>query len=332
MEQIIPNANITVVVQGPVQSLSDRAQEKGDTQHCLNSIRKYLPSAHIILSTWHNQNLTGLDFDELVLCSDPGSNVRGYNVNGKVMRHNNNRQIVSTTTGLKSVKTKYAVKLRSDNYLISNKFVAMQTSFPKRGQYYRFLKERVVVCNLFSRQYTKGQRVAFHLSDFFYFGLTEDLLTLWDLELLPDFEPSEASKFTPSFPKFLIDCTQTFWLKALQKFEPSISLNDLLDNTSEKLRQSDQCYANNLVIASNTEIGLGICNKFKGAARASRIRGQCSFIQFKEWQQWYKLYCDPEFNLDFPLSERIKLQFLRTLYVYPVALETAVRLFRRRQQ
>ena len=71
--------DITVVVQGPVQTFSDREQESGITRKCLDSVRYFLPGAKIILSTWHNQDLTDLDYDQLVLCDDPGTNVRAYN-------------------------------------------------------------------------------------------------------------------------------------------------------------------------------------------------------------------------------------------------------------
>jgi hypothetical protein len=322
--------DITVVVQGPVQSLSDRGQEEGITKKCLNSVRKYLPGAKIILSTWHDQDLSGLNYDQLILCDDPGRNIRQYRKSGSPQYYNNNRQIVSTLEGLKHVTTKYAIKLRSDNHLTSDHFVSLQRQFPMRGKEYQFLKERVVVTNAFTRKYAKGHKVAFHLSDFFYFGLTEDLLTLWDLPLIRDFEPQKNLDFSPCYPNYLIDCTQLFWLLALQKFSPSITLDHLLDNSKKKIKQSEYCYANNLIIASPRELGLALGEKFSnGKARISREKGKCSHLQFTEWQALYNKYCDSSFKVEVPIRFKLSLFLNRIRYVYPSYLETKFRLLKR---
>ncbi len=102
---MINNADISVVVQGPVQARDDRPMDEGITYRSLQSIRQYLPGAHIILSTWPDQNLQGLDYDELVICEDPGPNIYRYLADGTPGKLNNNRQIVSSREGLKRVKT-----------------------------------------------------------------------------------------------------------------------------------------------------------------------------------------------------------------------------------
>lgn len=56
-------SDISVVVQGPVQSFQDREQEPGITQKCLESVRQHLPGSTLILSTWPGQELAGLDYD-----------------------------------------------------------------------------------------------------------------------------------------------------------------------------------------------------------------------------------------------------------------------------
>ncbi|HIF9189281.1 TPA: WavE lipopolysaccharide synthesis family protein [Photobacterium damselae] len=326
MNQPINFQDITVVVQGPVQSLSHRKQDEGITHRCLQSVREYLPGAHVILSTWKNQNLSGLDFDELVECDDPGSNIREYNQDGTPHIYNNNRQIASTLEGLKRVKTPYAVKLRSDNFLTSNAFVDMQQKYQKRCSEYQFFQERVVVPNIFTRKYAKGHRVAFHVSDFFYFGRTEDLLMLWDLTFETDFHPTEQQKYNPGYPDYVIDCTQMFFLRALQKCEPLIQLDSLLDTKNNKVKQSEICLANNLVIASHEEVGLGLCSKFLGKARVSRAKGRCAHYQYWEWQQLYKKYCDHSYQLEYPYSKRLQLWLDRCRYVYPTYLETKLKL------
>ncbi|WP_233219088.1 WavE lipopolysaccharide synthesis family protein [Photobacterium sp. GB-27] len=325
----IPFEEITVVVQGPVQTFADRQQEDGITQRCLRSVRQMLPGAHIILSTWKDQDLAGLDYDQLVISEDPGPNTRYYKKNGTPQHYNNNRQIVSTLAGLKQVQTKYVVKLRSDNYLESNDFINIQQQYKSRCDAFKFLKERVVVPNIFTRKYAKGHRVAFHVSDFFYFGLTEDVLALWQFELIPEFTLTKPGMLNDGYPDYPVDCTQLLFLNALKQFDPTIHLNGLLDNNKHTIYQSELCMANNLVVASAEDIGLGLCKKFKEKVRVSKPKGKCAHYQYREWQELYKKYCDARFDVNYPLKEKLGLFFERCLYVFPVYFETKINLCRR---
>ncbi|CAK1950886.1 LPS biosynthesis protein WavE [Vibrio crassostreae] len=323
--------DITVVVQGPVQNFNDRPQEPNITIKCLNSVREHLPGAQIILSTWPEQDLTGLDFDELVISPDPGSNSRNYTLKGEPQKYNNNRQIVSSVEGLKRVKTKYALKLRSDNYLTSNHFVELQQKYLKRSDADAFLEERVVVCDIFSRKYAKGYPVAYHISDFFYFGLTKDVLSLWDFPLFKDFEPSGSQQISPGYPNFIIDCTQALFLAALKQFDSSIQLEHLLDRSHRAIERSNQIIANNLVVAPASEFGLGLCLKFLGKARVSRTSGKVAHIQFFEWELLYKRYCDRDYKITGYYRKKIGIFLLRCIHVFPSRFETLGKLHERKK-
>lgn len=322
--------DISVVVQGPVQALKDRKQDDGITQTCLKSVRRHLPGATIILSTWHGQDLNGLDYDELVLCDDPGQNIRQYNSKGEPHYFNNNRQIVSTTEGLKKVKTKYAIKLRSDNYLTSNAFVDFQKYFKGYSDKYKFLNERVVVCDVFTRKIAKGLHVAFHISDFFYFGLTEDLLSLWDLPLEVDFVPTDRVPIDNCAPYHLVDCTQLFVLKFLDKVGFNINLRHLHDLSGDKLKISEEFIANNLIILNENELGLGLSSKFKGKAKVNSFKGKCAHYQYYEWQRLYKKYVNHNHVIDAKLSRKIRVALTRFILIYPRSIETIFNIYRKK--
>jgi len=322
--------HITVIVQGPVQTLKGREQEAGITQKCLASVRQHLPDAKIILSTWPNQHLSGLDFDELVISEDPGPNIRSFHRDGSPAYFNNNRQIVSTLAGLRLASTSYAIKLRSDNLLTGNQFVSIQNRYSHRCESQKIFRERVVVSNVFTRKYAKGFKVAFHLSDFFYYGLTNDLLAIWDLDLFNDVTPDQATHAYRLAHGFAIDCTQMFWLETLKKFGDDINLDGLLDNNPTKLKKSDIYYANNLVIASPEELGLSLGQKFSGPARIARQKGKCAQWQLYDWQKVYREYCDPLFEPDATLLQRLTLHIARLIYVYPTRIETLLKIIRRR--
>lgn len=316
---MIDNRDITVVVQGPVQALPDRDQDEGITQLCLRSVRELLPGARIILSTWDQQDLDGLDYDELVINTDPGPNVIGYWKNGEPRKENYNRQIVSTVGGLRRVQSKYAMKLRADNFLTGDQFKALQTRFRKRGADCRFSRERVVVNNTFTRLFSKGLHVAFHNCDFFYFGLSEDVLDMWDLPLFEDYEFDPARQGLVQHhgaPFHNVDVCQELWLRYLNKHlaEP-IELRHLHDFDAALSLISDQSFANNLVIGAPEDIGLGLPSKFGRGTRATRPSRLMAYVSHQDWQRLYQRHCDPQFAVEDTLKGNLRVAFWRYGYM-----------------
>lgn len=319
--------DITVVVQGPVQAYDERSIDEGITHKCLKSVRQYLPGAHIILSTWHEQDLSGLDYDELILNEDPGRNIRHYTKNNKPRVLNNNRQIVSSINGLKAVKTRYAIKLRTDNYLTSNNCIALLKQYDKRQQQDSVFEEKVVIVNTFSRKFAKGLPVAYHLSDFFYFGLTQDLIKLWDIPLLSDYDLQQQGVPNPYYPYFPIDCTQLFWHLGLKNFAYDTGLKHLHDLSDNKLLANDKFIASNLVIASPEELGLGLCEKFLGKARVNRVTGVASFYQQEDLRQLNNQFCQAQYPIN--RQEELKRKLQRWALIRPVGIETKLKLIKR---
>jgi len=116
-------SQISVVVQGPVSSL---------TRRCLLSIRKYLPKAEVILSTWENSNVEGLSFDKVVFSKDPGGVLLGE-YKGKKYYDNMNRQIVSTKEGLAQATRQFCIKFRTDMFFTSTGFLRYYNRYPKKS-------------------------------------------------------------------------------------------------------------------------------------------------------------------------------------------------------
>ncbi len=312
------NADITVVVQGPVQSLPERPQDEGITRRCLTSVRRFLPGARIILSTWENQDLDGLDFDELVINEDPGPNVIGYDRAGEPRRENTNRQIVSTVGGLRRVTTKYAMKLRADNYLTGTGFKSLQEAYPRRCDAWRLLRERVVVTNILSRRFYRGRRVVFFLSDFFDFGLTEDVLDIWDQPLLTEypFDPGLLGALQHhGAPAATIDVNQVLALGFVNKSRsPKIALRDIFDVDDDKPRQSDLFFANNFVVATAEEVGLGIPLKFT-TGRQAKFSSRATCLATAEWQGLYRTHCDPDYRPTADPRLLLTIRLMRALAV-----------------
>lgn len=163
---------ISVIVQGAIH--------KDLTPKCLNSIRKYLPEAEIILSTWDGSNVSGLDYDLLILNKDPGGTKHDYAIYNKTRSMNNfNRQLISTQNGIQKATRKYILKLRADLILKNANFLNYWDEFLIRNENYSLFTHRVIANVLYSREYScqsgYGYPLPFHPSDFWFFGTKEDI-------------------------------------------------------------------------------------------------------------------------------------------------------------
>lgn len=329
------NQDITVVVQGPVQSMPERLQDEGITRRCLTSVRRFLPGSRIVLSTWEDQNLAGLDYDELVINEDPGTNIIGYQRSGEPRYENTNRQIVSTMGGLRRVETRFAMKLRADNYLTGTGFKALQQQFDKRCDELRILKQRVVITNTLMRRYYRGRRVAFFLSDFFDFGLTDDVVNIWDLPLLDDypFDPGLAgAQQHRGAPAPTTDVDQVLAERFIDKHrEQPLDLVDVFDTSDDKLRQSDVFLANNFVVATPDEIGLGLPLKFT-EGRQAKFSSKATCLASPEWRRLYREYCDPTIDAGGDLALLVRIRLMRFAFLPLKWLEYQARSARDRRR
>ena len=163
---MIDSKEISVIVQGAV--------DKKITPKTLKSVRKYLPNAEIILSTWEGTDISGLDYDIVLLSKDPGAYI--FDWESKKL-NNINRQLVSIQYGLKSASKKYVLKLRSDCILSNANFLFYFDKFNQVNPDFKIFQHKILVCSICSREYahTNGLPLPFHVSDFWLFGLTEDI-------------------------------------------------------------------------------------------------------------------------------------------------------------
>ncbi|MGI2258560.1 WavE lipopolysaccharide synthesis family protein [Shewanella sp. GXUN23E] len=291
---------ISVVIQGPVQSYQGRPQEEGITHKCIASIRQFLPGATVILSTWEGQDCTGLEPDLLLLNQDPGGTIAAYGADGTPGKLNFNRQLVSSAAGLRAVKTPYAVKIRSDNYLTGNGFVAAQQAFPERNSQDVLFAERVVVNTSYFRKYADGKRLVMLPSDFFHFGRTEDLLKIWDIPLFPDLEydPAKAGQAqfygAPMTPPHAEQMYCNAWLGELDKRAPRLAYRH--HATAQMREYWDRFIASNFVVLEPAQIGLGLIQRFIPKKKRPNE------ISYLDWELLYKQYCDPQYP-----ASRLKL-------------------------
>ena len=257
----ISNSEISVVVQGPIVGSASGPKKTRHTARVLESIRKVLPGAHIILSTWEGSDLTGLDYDEAVLSADPGGLRYGLQRNPSLL-NNVNRQLVSTIAGLRAVRTRYAVKTRSDLLFTSADFLRSFDQYNDFDPEWQVVEKRVVSCNFYARNPRVHFPFLYHPGDFFNFGLTSDLLAIWDIKLQPK-SYSRWFLFVEKDPLSFDDGSdiryypeQYIWLKFLEKHGKQVSFDHASDFSERELERSERSLVNNLVFQTPEQCGV----------------------------------------------------------------------------
>lgn len=167
-----PSQDITVVVQGNIRD---------ETAAALLSVRRLLPRAHVVLSTYEDERLASVHglADEVVKSRDPGT-LPGFTLSREADPSNLNRQLVSTQAGLARVRMPYTLKLRSDCLLESDAFRRIFDNVHRVDPQ----GNRLLVSTFFTRHPRGLACYPFHVSDWFVFGRTERVRALWDVPLM----------------------------------------------------------------------------------------------------------------------------------------------------
>lgn len=248
-ERKIDFRDISVVVQGPISGLPTDKMEDRHTYLSLKSIRKSLPGAKIILSTWEDANVDDLDYDLLVRSEDPGTVVFGD------LSPNCFRQVVSSINGLKRCETKYVIKTRPDLLFKNAHFLDYFVEYNRLpfDEQYKILKQRVVTlttCNP-----NRRQKLPFTASDWFFFGLTEDVRNIFEIPLAKgDYSMTDTNGNTHRVDS-LFSAEQYIWFTFLSKYR-NIPFMYTTDISHDNIETAEKYFANNCVLISARRAGL----------------------------------------------------------------------------
>lgn len=286
--------DISIVVQGPINPTL--------TKKCLLQLRKVFPGAEIILSTWQNSYVSDLEYDKVIFNQDPGEDP-GFENNLHV---NLGRQIFSTINGIKQSQRKYILKSRPDLFFKDNKFLDYFNKFDQYENEFKVFKKRIIASSYMTRSSTNSIWL-FHPSDWCFFGLREDLLNLFDIEL-----PKEKNnKYLKSHSisnanNFLNNIYTQYWgeqyifVKCLLKNKKSIYFNDYTDITEKSKFLSEHFIINNFTILDYSKNFNFNFIKYK--INDNDITGNLNILNYFNFLKLYKKYCDKKYKI--PLKDR----------------------------
>ena len=255
---MISPGDVSVVVQGAVTT--------GYTIPCLESIRRHLPGAEVIVSTFAGGDaLPPALYDRLVISPDPGAVVCTQNHHPPRL-NNLNRQIVSTQAGLRHTTRPYVGKLRSDMVIDHPGFLSWWGRYPARGPRWRIFNERLLSSTVYARNPRRLHPYPFHPSDWFFFGRRDDLTALWEIPLAPEpaFSQWYATRPHPAPDRYSNTLSrlapeQYLWTTFLRLHAPpgeTLDLPHAWDNGPAVVEQSEQTLANNLVLLAPHQLGI----------------------------------------------------------------------------
>ncbi len=289
--------DMSFVVQGAIDHTISPITGKPMTMSCIESLRRFHPGCEVVLSTWPDQKIEGLDHDVLVLSEDPGAWNAFHPDADEVKLDNGNRQIVSTRNGLLRARRPYAAKIRTDMVFTGNSWMKAWGKYPKRMAEWQIFEERVITCSMFARDpecpYT---RQALHPSDWVYIGLKHDLLKLWDIPLQTEPESSQwfLNRGVVPVPPPHDDDIRRFspeqyvWRTFLAKFGP-VKLDCRGHVCEENIRLTYLTFANNLIILDTDQFPFTV-DRYQIPPWNWYRRYR--FVSNREWEHLYHKYCD----------------------------------------
>lgn len=280
----IASKDISVVVRGLVVGGEEKDPRDRFTERCLESIRRYLPEAEIILSTWTDQATDRLDYDVLVTNEQP-EEVFMIHPGGEVRRITTNNQIITSQAGSLKASRPYILNIRSDIKLSGNGFIDLFQKF-NTGEQAGYFHEKIVVLPTYNPR--RGPKFLFNVCDWFYFGRSEDIRDLFDIPLMDvsKLKGEPVNGFHPVVENF--GCEAYIWTTWLKKHGQATVPNQAYWS-EEAFKESERSYALNTIMSPASVIKVE-CLKMPRAGYGARPWLSQGLYTFTEYQRLYNLY------------------------------------------
>lgn len=293
-----PNASeISVVVQGPVTRYGD-----GDLFHTarmLDEVRRVLPGAQIVVSTWENSDLSDIVADVIIQTPDPGGIT--FEIGSK-KPNNINRMLLSTKRGIEAANGRYILKLRSDMMPTSARFLYLWDKISKAPKYWPLFDRSVLAYPIYSLLFEDcGRRMPkpFHVSDWAFFGLASDVRALFSVPLVDEpefsrfFDNHDAHAFdTAPLVRWRFSPEQYLFYAALRTKHPELPpLAHKQDYNPANVAASEKAIFSNFLFLDPDQWGL-LHDKAEYRKEIYRFDSKCYYglIQhgtyvIKHWQR-----------------------------------------------
>lgn len=281
---MVHDSEISIIIQGPVH---DHFVEE-----LLVQTRNLFQNSQIIYSTWIGNNTNLIPSDVIVVQNiDPGGTPISDN---PIVYDSANRQIISTISGLRRANRKYSIKMRSDILFEHNNWLKMFNHYQKYDHDYKFLGSRVLISSMFCVNPNKIP-LPYHPSDWFFFGLTADLIDIFDIPLLTEesanwFKGKIRNEFSYGW-HCRYRSEQHIWTSFIKKHH-QLNFDHQNDIDNNNIEISERIFANNTLILDPHILGMKSL-KYPNYIGDDFNKGYFSSnYYFHDWLKLYKNYSD----------------------------------------
>lgn len=284
--QLISSKDISVVVRGLIVDTGNSNSPQNFTKRTIKSIRRFLPEAELIISTWSDQNIEGIDYDRLVINDQP-EEIFMTHPGGEVRRITANNQIITSHSGATVATRRYILNIRSDIELQGTGFIKIFEEF-NRVNTGLFFQKKIVTLPTYNPR--RGQRFLFNVCDWFYFGLTEDIRSLFNIPLMD--KGNLKGKLINSFPPVEdnLGAEAYIWTQFLEKNGEETIPNQKFWS-KKAFVNSERSYALNTIMAPASVLNI-TCLKMPRAGYGARPWLSQGLYTFNEYKRLYYKYND----------------------------------------
>lgn len=302
VNNMITSEDISVIVQGNICGTQENPKEY--TKKLCESIRRYYPEAEIIVSTWKGQDVEGIGYNRLVL-SEPIGMTYIIRPDGNVYPHTLNHQLITTKVGIEAATRKYVLKIRSDMIVNGDKLIQLWNRYGekevKRNKVYSVSMKRIIV--LPSYNHRRKMCYPYNVCDWLYFGLKEDVLSIFDIPLLDcnNLKVRNGEKY-PRIEDNM-GAEQYIWTEFLKSKGIATNLNGAMDSSMKEIELSEKTYANNLIMVSAKKLGVN-SQKMPSSGYAAIPCLSQGLYTFAEWKRLCNMYAEEKYVMAYnPLED-----------------------------
>lgn len=288
----IDSKDISVIVRGLIVNDNGSDEKKKFTKISLESLRKYLPEAQIILSSSKGSDVSGLDYDVLVLSDNPERIDMAISADdtSKTKLMTTNYQILFSQKGLEKADRPYTLNIRSDIILTGTGFIKYFIKYNKNKDS-DILKNKIAVLPTVNPRKTRkflSESFLFDVCDWFYFGSTEDMKNIFDIPLM-DKNKLSGEKINGFYlVKNNIESEQYIWTSFLKKYQ-EVYLPNLNYFSEDGLKLSEESYAKNTIMVPANKAQIK-CLKMPNAGYGSVPFLSQGLYTFNEYKKMYNTY------------------------------------------
>lgn len=270
-------------------------------------VRKSFPSSPLIVSTT-TAHAASMDLraDKVIVVGDAGC-FRLSNDPALTKPNNINRQIATTLEGLRASSTKYTLKLRSDFLVLGTRFLEFFDRFEKADPNYQVFRHKVLASTYFSYRPTY---LPFCVSDMNFFGLTSDLINLYDIQGMQK-EDEFAVRNEDGWMENRYIPEQHLFTQFLTKNGKGLDFIAKRDLRPHNVRDSERYLASNFVILNSEQFSLIPPARFAYWHSYSCIRNFTNCLTHSDWLHIYRQNVDNNVAIPPSDAERQRLEKIK---------------------